>query len=906
MDTSDRRYLESALAAACDGTGLGDALRLSAEIAEMCRGAGEEIEHAAWDAASARLGALELQSLADVVRVGTARFHLLNKAEQLNIIRVNREREIHASATSPRAESIDEAMYRLRDAGLGPEGVSAIVRELDIEPTLTAHPTEARRRTVLEKQTDIATCVVRLRDPMITPRERADLLARLERIISMLLLTDDVRAKRLNVPDEVRNGVYFVSTTIWQTVPRLMRDVVWAAKQAFGEDQAAIVMNDFPAFLRYRSWIGGDRDGNPFVTAEVTAHTLGTMRDAAVELWDRELEKLRHVLSASTRRTELGSEITGAIERDEAWIDQSTHLEQRLYEPIRVRLSQMRARLARDARYTGEMLLEDLLVIRRALHNAGLVRVAEEGVLADAIVRARVFGLHLITLDIRQHSEVHEAALAELLACAGVEPAFATLSEPDRVSLLRRELANPRPLRPLGARLSAQTTELLATLEVVRVAIERNPGSIRSWIISMTHRVSDMLTLLLLMKEAGLGAAQASAGGQAPRVQVVPLFETIDDLERAPSLMDEMLRDPTYRAYLSAGAEGPVPEQEIMLGYSDSNKDGGFLMANVALHTAQRRVSEVFSSHGVRLRFFHGRGGTIGRGGGRAGRAILAAPMGARSGRLRFTEQGEVITFRYALPDMARRHLEQIVHASLLAASSTLPQGGDPDGDGILSRLAARAKEAYRALIDDPAFWAWFVRASPVEHIGEMPIASRPVSRATGSGLTFDRLRAIPWVFSWVQTRALVPGWYGVGSAVERTPQEELTRLRELAQSDPFLASVIENAAQELSRARMPILKRYALRVAGGDRFYAILHTEFERSREAVALLTGRSGLMDHAPVVGASIKDRNPWTDVLNLAQIELLGRWERAPSDEERQHLRPVIQSSINGIAAAMQSTG
>lgn len=915
MHEHDRRTLENALTLAANGCGLGPALTKSSQIGSICRGAGDAVDHPAWERAAGMIGSMDLAEMADLVRVGTARFHLLNKAEQLNIIRVNHERERRSADGPARAESIDEAMERLRDAGMSASGVAGVLAGLDIQPTLTAHPTEARRRTVLEKQTDIAECVVRLRDPGLTERERAETLARLDRVISMLLMTDDVRVARLDVPDEVRNGIYFLSTTIWETVPRLARDILWAARRAFGPQQSAIVANDLPALLRYRSWIGGDRDGNPFVTAQVTARTMGMMREAAIELWDRELGRLRHVLSVSTRRADLGDEIIAAIEKDSEWLDDEAHMAQRRYEPVRLRLSQMRARLARDPSYNGAALLEDLLVIRRALAHAGLSRVAEEGLLCDAIVRARVFGLHLATLDIRQHSGVHEAAVAELLALAGVEAGYATLDEGAKVTLLRQELTGARPLTPIGAALSDATAEVMATMHAVREAVHREPESVRCWIISMTHRVSDMLGVLLLMKEAGLYRPAVGDGQVRSLVHVVPLFETVDDLERAESLMDETLGDPVYRAHLQsvcAGEEGGAgvaegsPEQEIMLGYSDSNKDGGFLMANVALQSAQRTIAAVFARHGVRLRYFHGRGGTIGRGGGRAGRAILSAPPGARTGRIRFTEQGEVITFRYALPDMARRHLEQILHASLLAASNIDATDPDAGFEELATRLAVRAKGAYRDLIDDPDFWPWFMGASPVELIGGLPIASRPVSRATGSDLTFDKIRAIPWVFSWIQMRALAPGWYGLGSAIAGASDGERSELRAAASVRPFVATVMENAAQELARARMPILRRYALTAPGGEAVFDRLHAEYQRTRDGVLAMTGRIHLMEHAPVVGESIDDRNPWTDVLNLIQIELLTRWRAARSNDERSQLRPVLQASINGIAAAMQSTG
>ncbi|MCR9077249.1 MAG: phosphoenolpyruvate carboxylase, partial [bacterium] len=397
---------------------------------------------------------------------------------------------------------------------------------------------------------------------------------------------------------------------------------------------------DLPAILRYRSWIGGDRDGNPNVTAKVTRDTFRRMREAVLTLWDAELGKLRHALSVSTRRTDLGDEIAQRVQDDLHWIDDMEHYGQRQYEPIRVRIVQMQARIARDPEYRAKDLLDDLMLIRDALHRAGLSDVAEEGLLSDAIVRARVFGLHLATLDIRQHSRVHEHAITELLRISGVCDDFTELSETEKLELLRRELQTARPLTPRGAALSDDTRELMDTLDVVREAVEQEPDAVRSWVISMTHDVSHMLSLLLLMKEAGIFRPPTNGTAARSRVHVVPLFETIDDLERAPSLMTETLTDHVFRAHLDTiCADGPL-EQEVMLGYSDSNKDGGFLMANIALARAQDAVARVFAEQQVQLRYFHGRGGTIGRGGGRAGRAIMAAPPNARTGRMRFTEQG--------------------------------------------------------------------------------------------------------------------------------------------------------------------------------------------------------------------------------------------------------------------------
>ena len=880
----DQKLLLQTLAQVCDRLGMGQALAAGQSIAHRC-GSAASSSDLAW--AAGQVAEMDVDALAGLIRVGAVRFHLLNKAEQLNIVRVNRQRARASSGGPARPESIDQAMERLAAQGMDAAGIARLLGRLDIGPTLTAHPTEARRRTVLDKQADIAASVARLGESDLTPRERSETLGRLERAISLLLTTDDVRVQRLDVPAEVRNGLYFLTNTIWKSVPRLVRDVAWAAQQTFGQEQQAIVANDLPALLRYRTWIGGDRDGNPNVTSEVTRRTLELLSQTARELWDSELSRLHDALSVSSERVDF----RGAL-------PQADSEGQYRHEPLRARIAAMRERVSADQAYGSAALLQDLIELRRALHATGLPglrRVAEEGLLADAITRAKAFGLHLATLDIRQHSGVHAAAVGELLRLAGVVDDYESLGEREKLEVLRGELASTRPLVRENAELSDATAELMATLRVVRDAVHREPDCVRCWVISMTSHVSDLLAMLLLMKEVGL------------RIEVVPLFETVDDLANAPDLMDAALREPAFRAHIEA-LSGAGPEQEVMLGYSDSNKDGGFLMANAALHIAQRRIAEIFDAHGVALRYFHGRGGTIGRGGGRAGRAILAAPPAARSGRLRFTEQGEVITFRYALPDMARRHLEQIVHAALLAEASKGDRGsaGAEDAfESLVLGLAGHAREAYRAMIDSEAFWPWFVAASPVKHIGSLPIASRPVSRATGSRLVFDNLRAIPWVFSWIQMRALAPGWYGLGSALEHASGQQISILAESFGEGGFLATVVENASQELARARMPIFERYAMHGPEGPAIVAMIHAEHERTVRAIQRLTGREDLMAHAPVVGRSIHERNPWTDVLNLTQIELLSRAREARGSSE-QALELVLQASINAIAAAMQSTG
>ena len=888
------------------------------EILALCTAAGDAIDHPARDEAAARLHALDVDAIVQLVELVTTRFHLLNMGEQLSIAKINHDRELAATARSPRAESIAEAVAMARAGGISAAAFAQGLRTVDVGPTLTAHPTEARRRTVINRQLEISRCARELQEAALTPARRTELEDSIRASVSLMLLSDYVRARKLTVDDEARNGLYYLTTSIWKVVPDLVRDARTAMRAVYGDDSKALAEGINATMLTYRSWIGGDRDGNPNVTHETTRATLALLRSAATALWDAEIESLKQDLSISTHRAPVPPALLEAIERDRAkWLTNEHSAAQRAHEPMRLRLMQMKARLHADPTYTSSLLVADLELLQHAAGATSVPWLADYAPLQDAIVRAKVFGLNLAALDIRQHSAVHEKSVAELVSLAGVTDAYATLAEEARLEILRRELATPRPLISDDTPLSPLTRETLRTFDVVRQSITNEPGSIRSYIISMTHGISDMLEVLLLMKERGL--YHPSGGTNSRTLHVVPLLETIDDLKRGPELLRALFAEPVYRdhlarlaAYDGGECHGTPPCQEIMLGYSDSNKDGGFLMANVALHESQERMGQVAAELGVSIRFFHGRGGTVGRGGGRAGRAILASPPAARSGRLRFTEQGEVISFRYALPQIAHRHLEQILNAAIRAALPIPLEGSDVLGgslpgefDALLSRLAATSMRRYRELIDDPQFWSWFVAASPIEHIGSLPIASRPVSRGGGAQFAFEQLRAIPWVFSWIQMRALAPGWFGIGAALSSCGKDDLALLRRHAESSPFLSTILDNAAQEMARARLPIAKRYAAMGPGGERFYALLESEYEVSKRHLLAITGRTGLIDHAPVIAASIVMRNPWTDILNLIQLELLKRF-RESGEPDQAALRSAILASINGIAAAMQSTG
>lgn len=882
-------------------------LGLVEELRLLCKRAAAEGEPGLRDEAAAIIRELSLDDITWLLRAYTVFFHLANQAEQQEIVRVNRERAGRRGGERMRPESIEDAVQRLRGAGMDVEAVVALMGELEIEPTLTAHPTEARRRSILEKQRRIASLLTRLQGGPTTAEE-AEALDELYAQITLLLATDEVRIERPTVADEVDQGLYFLQDTIWETIPRIQRDVLRALLRCYGENR------EVEPFVRYRSWMGSDRDGNPGVTAEVTRATLDIHRRAALRKQLEELRALRRELSISDRRATIPRALSESIAEDAAGVRiPESRSRQYRHEPYRQKLSYMMGRLevlleALDRGegaaevYDSERYGADLALIDRCLRDTGFAEVARDGRLARVRALASGFGFHLAALDVRQHSRIHEEAVAALLRTAGVVDAYGELDEADKLKVLNTELASPRPLLSSWAAVAPAVEEALATFRTVGAALERDPRSIGCYIVSMTHSTSDLLEPMLLAKEVGLWSPERGAP-----IDFVPLFETIEDLAHADVRMRELFAEPMYRRQVAVRGDF----QEIMLGYSDSNKDGGYWMANWALHRAQESLGRVCQEEGVTFRLFHGRGGTVGRGGGRASHAILALPPEARNGRIRMTEQGEVISFRYALPEIAHRHLEQVVNAMLLSRSDRTDPEIGPVEEGLMSQVAERSMAVYRELIDSPDLWPWYTRLTPIEQISRLPIASRPVSRKSASEVSFDSLRAIPWVFAWTQVRYLLPGWYGIGTALQEVMEqapETVADLRRMYRDWPFFQAVLDNAAREMARARLEVAARYARMAAGegnGEGFHEAISEEFGRARDAILSITGHAELLEDSPVIRKSIALRNPYTDVLNLLQIELLLRFRRA-GETEAGVLGPALFLSVNGIAAAMQSTG
>jgi phosphoenolpyruvate carboxylase len=961
---------------------LGDVLReqegpeLIGLAHRLMRLSGEEAQGGA-DALFQRLPELnDIHVAQRLLRAFTVLFQLINTAEQKEIVRVNRERQLRdrgntdQGAAAPRNESIREAVLRLQSEGVSAQHMRDLLGRMDVCPTLTAHPTEARRRAVLDKLQRIAEALAARAQPLSAPRLDLPLPsssregeAELRRALTELWLTDELRSTPVTVPEEARNALYFFERSILDVVTWLHADVRAALAEAYPGESF-----DVPAFLTYRSWVGGDRDGNPNVTAEVTWRTLLQHRRLILDVYIGRVDRLRRELTLGRRSLDPADPLMLSLERDAAEVALRADLRERhANEPFVLKLLYMHARLQatldelpalgaarfpdprhdirsaaaaadeeeRPAHAVGyrqpDAFLADLILIQETLRRFHASSLADEGAVADLVALVRTCGFHLAALDIRQHSDEHARALGELLSLAGALPrnvTYADLPEPEKIALLSRELRNPRPLLPRDATLSPSTEHVLSVFEAVRRAQSRlAPESVTTYIISMTHEVSDLLEPLLFLKEAGLirWRRDAATGAETLHadVDVVPLFETIDDLQHSDWLMREAFANPEYRLHLASRGEF----QEIMLGYSDSSKDGGFLAANWALHDTQARLTRVCREAGVALRFFHGRGGTVGRGGGRANRAIQSQPPGTFDGRIRFTEQGEVISFRYSLPPIAHRHLEQIVGATLLATHHSLGErdaSPDPRDNDVwvdaMRIMAAASRDFYRAMVhDDPDFWLFYAQATPIAHISRLPIASRPVSRSGKRLSSVDDLRAIPWVFAWIQSRYVLPGWYGLGAALEAFvgdgtgASERKAQLQAMYRDWLFFRTVLDNAQLELARANLDTAARYAARVRPaelGQKFHASIAAEYSRTRAWVLSVTAQDELLGHASAVRSTILLRNPAVVPLSLLQTALMdandARAAANPGAEGDPDLREALLLSITGIAAAMQSTG
>ena len=871
------------------------------------------------------LSGLSGEQTVSVIRAFTYFSHLANLAEDCHHIR---RRKVHERAGNVQEGGLDMALQRLRAAGISAQEIGHTLASAHVSPVLTAHPTEVQRKSILDAEREIAELLSE-RDA-IQARARilgsgSDVLgthelqaneARLKARVTQLWQTRLLRFSRLSVADEIENALSYYETTFLREIPRLYADLEHALQD--GSQPVA-------SFLHMGHWIGGDRDGNPNVDADTLHLALSRQADVALRHYLDELQALGRSLSLSTQLVCITPPLQQLAERAP---EPSAH---RSDEPYRLALSGMAARLqASHADLSGQALapplpqvkpyadadelLADLQAIDQSLRQHGSGALASERL--QPLMRAvEVFGFHLATVDLRQSSDQHERVLAELLATARIEPDYSALDENRRRQLLLDMLCDARPLRVPGSDYSEHTRRELAILEAARELRRRHgPAAIRHAIISHTESVSDLLELLLLQKETGLMHGTLDAAARAELI-VVPLFETIEDLRSAAAIMRDFYALPGMLALVHASGG----EQDIMLGYSDSNKDGGIFTSNWELYQAEIALVALFDTLDtppnrppLRLRLFHGRGGTVGRGGGPSYQAILAQPPGTVRGQIRLTEQGEVIASKYANPEIGRRNLETLVAATLEATLLQPTQAASTDFHEAAEQLSRASMAAYRALVyETPGFAEYFFTATPIREIAQLNLGSRPASRKPGEQI--EDLRAIPWGFSWGQCRLTLPGWYGFGSAVqaflqapEHNPKQQLDLLRRMYREWPFFSTLLSNMDMVLAKSDLALASRYSqlvTRTRLRQQVFQAIEQEWQLTTQALARITGSRQRLATNPALARSIRHRFPYIDPLHHLQIELLRRWRAGPGDER---LQTGIHICINGIASGLRNTG
>ncbi|WP_189531815.1 phosphoenolpyruvate carboxylase [Paludibacterium paludis] len=839
--------------------------------------------------------------MAALVRACGLYAQLFNIAEDLHHTRRRRAHRLAGSA--PQQGSLARAVSRLRQDGLPFEALAGLLAEASVVAVMTAHPTEVQRQSVLDGHRAVRRFLVLLDAPDLLPEELAELETKLKRVILALWQTSEIRHFRLTVRDEIENGVAYHPLTFFQAMPRLYERLAGLIAGQWGKEC------EIPSFVRIASWIGGDRDGNPFVDAKVLRQAMTRQATVAFDHYFHELAGLYRELSLSSRHVAVSAELAALAEHS------PDREESRNEEPYRRALAHIEARLEGTARRlgltvsgrfgAGEAYADaaafgaDLLAVSRSLCLHGSALLAD-GRLSRLCRAVDLFGFHLMTLDLRQHAEFHQNVVDELFAQGGLGD-YSGLDETARCEALRRELATPRPLlSPWGSYSETTRKELAVFAEARELKAAFGDGAIGQSIISNCAHASDLLALALILKETGLiryrdGKPQAS-------VNLVPLFETIGDLSRSREVMQTLFDDPWYQSLLDSRGR----MQEVMLGYSDSNKDGGYLTSQWELYQAERRLVTLFASANVRMRLFHGRGGSVGRGGGPSYEAIMAQPCGSVAGRIRITEQGEVIASKYSDPDIGLRNLEALTAATLEASLASFA-GCETDA-GVFDELSASAYRAYRALVETPGFMQYFLEATPIHAIARLNIGSRPASRKSLSSIR--DLRAIPWVFSWSQSRVMLPGWFGFGSAVSaflaRHGDEGLGRLRTLYRDSGFFQVALSNMEQVMAKADLSIARHYASLVSDralADTLFGAIGGEWQKTLDALFAITGQTRLLEFNPTLARSLAIRLPYLDALSFLQVELLSRLRDDPDDEETLY---AIHLTINGISAGLRNSG
>jgi phosphoenolpyruvate carboxylase len=857
-----------------------------------------------------RIGAMSVEELRRIVRAFSVYFQLVNIAERYH--RVRRRRQYESSASNPpQRASVASALVRLKGEGLGQEALRGVLDGMAVGLVMTAHPTEAMRRSVRRKHVRIGEMLESMESPALTWKEQRRLEEDLAEEITVLWQTDELRVRRPGVEQEIERTLLFFENPLISATLEAYREFENELSRQFPEDTPRL-----GRVLEFGSWVGGDQDGNPFVEPEMITTALGLHREVILKRHLASVLWMTDHMSQSARMIAVSEGLRRSVEHDEGLMPEMVDRYERIdpNEIYRHKLLFVAERLKRSleqpgspAAYPGVTeFLDDLFTIRDSLLQNGGERVAE-GSLRDLIRQAEVFGFHLAKLDVRQESSTVVMAVAELVSASTGEDLLG-MDETRRAALLRRLLADPGLSLPEPEDLPERSRRILETFARIRRAKEEHSGTpVETFILSMARTASDVLSVQLLARRAGLMAVDEGGRCTANYLRVTPLFETVDDLNRAPEVLEHLLDDPFYRSSLRESED----LQEIMLGYSDSGKDAGYVTSNWTLYKAQGLLTSVAHKYGVVLRLFHGRGGSAGRGGGPSYQAIMAQPPHTLQSRIRITEQGEVISFKYSMRGLARRNLDTVLAAVLEASADRSPAEPEPHWIEVMEDLSAKAREAYLGLVyQDEDFLAFFSEASPIGELSLLNMGSRPARRVQNPEV--ESLRAIPWVFAWTQNRFLLPSWYGAGTAFGDYAAEEqgLAILREMYEGWPFFRTLVDFMQMTLAKSDLRVAENYTSLVSDPDiqdRLWRKISDEHAACVEALLAITGNENLLDDSPVLQRSIRLRNPYVDPLSYIQVALLHRLRALSEDSpEREDVLNVLLLSISGVSSGMLNTG
>ncbi len=853
---------------------------------------------------------LSHEELYNVTRAFTMYFKLVNIAENNHQIRRRHEYKFIPDTTSSIEGSMEGVFNQLKEMGVNFDRFHELLKRMSIELVFTAHPTEVNRHIVLEKFRHISILMKELENPVLNSDEREKIEKEIRAEIVGLWQTEEVPPYKISPLDEARSVLYYFKETIFDALTEMYEELENQIKRHYEVENIKI-----PNFLSFGSWVGGDRDGNPYITHEVTYEVLRMQKRIALERYVEEIKHIKRQLSSSAKIVPVNPELIESVERDKELIPDEIDIKNPL-EFYRIKLEYVHKKLINtialneDKEVTHgyhypskEELLTDLYLIDKSLRENRGEHLANSG-LKKLIRHVELFGFHLAKLDIRQHSSLHFMAISEITERIKLIN-YRDMSEDERFNWLSKEIDSLRPIIPRWVTLSEETTEVLETLRWVKRFLEEiSKDAIDTYIVSMTESASDVLEVLLLAKETGLYFADKDI---ISRLNIVPLFETIDDFRRAPDIMRRLYSNPVYARHLVA--KGNI--SEIMIGYSDSSKDGGLLCASWESYKAQRALKRVSDEFGIKQKLFHGRGGTVSRGGGPTNQAILARPPGTVDGLIKITEQGEVIYSNYSLPEIAEHNFELITSAVILA--SLREQEIKPEWEEVMEEVSENARLIWRALVyEEPDFYTYFRQATPISMIEQMHIGSRPAKRRQSERI--EDLRAIPWVFSWTQNRHLIPGGYSVGSALDgfirKNPDKNLKVLKDMYGNWGFFRSLIDNVQMNAAKADMWIALEYSFLVKPkelGKRIFQRIRNEYKLTEEMILKITEQERILDNNPFLQRSIELRDPYVDSLSYIQVGLLRRLSKGDFREgEESRLIGNLKLSINGIAAGMKNTG